>query len=59
MTHQNDGTVADDADVRQVRLALTKDDHRRLRILAAETDRTYSEVVSMGLAALLQQRGTP
>jgi hypothetical protein len=57
MTHPNDASDNSEDDLRQVRLALAVEDHRRLRVLAAQLDRTYSEVVALGLAALAQQRG--
>jgi hypothetical protein len=59
MAHSNDDHAERDGDLRQVRLALNEVDHRRLRLLAAELNVTYSEVFVLGLTALAtQQRGT-
>jgi hypothetical protein len=57
VTHLNDEADLREADLRQVRLALNEADHRRLRLVAAELNMTYSQVVVLGLDALAQQRG--
>jgi hypothetical protein len=59
MPHLDEKRDERDGHLRQVRLALGDEDHLRLRILAAQMDRTYSEIVALGLVVLAQQRSTP
>jgi hypothetical protein len=61
MTHDDDDDdgLARAKPHRQVRLELHERDHRRLRVLAAEMNKTYSEVCALGLAALVRQGNAP